>query len=182
MPQTKTKHGEGVNKKKAFFKVEVGEKFTEYKLVYGGLELWGRTVGTKENIKDIVRRIIQAHNEIPGGVANAAIVLANYIASMASINSEARALSGSVEVVCELGGSVSSVRLGVNLYYHADYDTGESGWRGEVEAVFRGNDGYIGDAIHEVLRSVDFGDTIDVVHLYRELLKVARHAVNASSY
>jgi hypothetical protein len=179
MAGTKTTHQEGPRKKTIFFKVNIGEKFTEYKAVYKDLELWGKTVGTKENIKDIVRRIISADNGVPDGVAVAAMGLANYIASTATINASSRVVMGIVEVVY---GPGDRLKLGAGLYHITDYNNGESRWRGEVEAVYHGNDGLIVNAIHKVAKSLVFGEYIDVVALYRALLTVARHAINASSY
>ena len=177
MSKTEVSQQEGLQKKKVFFRVKLGEKFTEYKAVYGRVELWGKTVGTRDNIKDIVRRIIRAPNGIPDSVTNAAIGLSNYIASMASINSSSRVVWGGVELVY---GPGCRLKLGVGLYYVTDYDTGKgSMWRGEVEAVYMGNDGYIGNAIHKVVRPIVFKE-IDVVWLYCGLLRVARHAINAS--
>jgi phage tail protein X len=179
MAETKTPRQEGSRKKTIFFKVNIGEKFTEYKAVYKDLELWGKTVGSKENIKGIVRRIISADNGVPDGVTMAARGLAIYIASMASINASSRVVMGAVEVPYGLDGRL---KLGASLYYITDYNKGESGWRGEVEAVYHGNDGLIDNAIHKVIRNVDFGPDVDVVALYRMLLAVARHAINASSH
>ena len=179
MAGAKTTHQGGPHKKTIFFRVNTGEKFTEYKAVYEDLELWGKTVGTKENIKDIVRRIISADNGVPDGVTKAAMGLANYIASMASINASARVVMGFVEVVY---GPGDRLKLGASLYYITDYNEGESVWRGEVEAVYHGNDGLIDNAIHKVVKRLEFSEVVDATRLYRELLKVARHAINASSY
>jgi hypothetical protein len=179
MAETKTTHQGGLHKKTIFFRVNTGEKFTEYKAVYEDLELWGKTVGTKENIKDIVRRIISADNGVPDGAAVAAVGLANYVATMATINASARVVMGAVEVAY---GPGDRLKLGAGLYYVTDYNDGESMWRGEVEAVYHGNDGLIDNAIHKVVKRLEFGEVVDATRLYRELLKVARHAINASSY
>lgn len=179
MAKTKIPQRAAQQKKKVFIKVKVGEKFTVYKAVCQELEIWGKTVGTKDNIKNIVRQIISAHKGITYGVDKAAIGLANYIASMALVNSSSRVVVGVVEVAL---GSGDTLKLGVGLYYVTDYDTGESGWRGEVGAVYFGNDGYIGNAIHKVVRRLDFKEVVDVARLYCELVRVARHAFNASAY
>jgi hypothetical protein len=179
MAETKNPLREARQKKKIFLTVKIGERFTEYKAVHQELEVWGKTVGTKDNIKDVVRRIIAAHKGITYGVDKAAIGLANYAASMASINTSSRVIWGGAEVAL---GSGDSLKLGVGLYYVTDYDTGDERWRCEVEAVFRGNDGLIGDAIHKVVSRLDFKEVVDVARLYRELLRVARHALNASAY
>jgi hypothetical protein len=178
MAETKTTRREGPHKKTIFLRVNTGEKFTEYKAVYKDLELWGKTVGTKENIKDIVRRIISADNGVPDGATKAAMGLANYVAITASINS-ARAVMGVVDVVY---GPGDRLKLGAGLYYITDYNNGESMWRGEVEAVYHGNDGLIDNAIHKVVKRLEFGEVVDATRLYRELINVARHAINASSY
>ncbi len=170
---------ESLQKIKIFLKVKLGKKYTEYKAVYKKLEIWGKTVGTKENVKDIVRRIISAPNTIlDSGVTRAVIGLANYVVSMISINSSSRVVWGVVEVACESG---DRLKLGASLYYVTDYDAGKSWWCGEVEAVYYGNDGLIGGAIHKVVRRFKFKEEADIVRLYRELLRVARHAINASS-
>jgi hypothetical protein len=179
MAETKTTHRGGPHKEKVFFKVNVGEKFTEYKAVYKDLELWGKTVGTKENIRDIVRRIISADNEVPVGVTMAAVGLANYIATTASVNASSRVVMGAVEVAY---GGLDRLKLGASLYYITDYNDGESAWRGEVEAVYHGNDGLIDNAIHKVVKRLEFSEVVDATRLYIELIKVARHAINASSY
>ena len=181
MAETQTKNREGPHKKTIFFKVNTGEKFTEYKAVYEDLELWGKTVGTKEDIKNVVRRIISADNGVPDSVAMAAMGLANYIALTASIsiNASIREVMGAVEVVYGLDGRL---KLGAGLYYITNYDDVESVWRGEVEAVYHGNDGLIDNAIHKVVKRLEFSEVVDATRLYRELLKVARHAINASSY
>jgi hypothetical protein len=179
MAETKTTNQGGPHKKTIFVRVNIGEKFTEYKAVYEDLELWGKTVGTKENIKDIVRRIISAGNGVTDGVTKAAIGLANYVATMASINASARVVMGAVEVVY---GPDDRLKLGASLYYITDYNEGESVWRGEVEAVYHGDDGLIDNAIHKVVKRLEFGEVVDATRLYHELLKVARHAINASSY
>jgi hypothetical protein len=165
--------------KRVFFKVKIGEKYTEYSAIHWELEIWGKTVGTKDNIKDVVRRIILARKGVTYGVDKAAIGLANYIASMASFDPGSRAIWGGAEVAL---GSGDTLELAVGLYYVTDYDSGDSWWRGEVEAVFYGNDGLVGDAVHKVVRRIDFREVVDVARLYRELVRVARHALNASSY
>jgi hypothetical protein len=179
MVRTKIPQPAAQQKKKVFIKVKIGERFTEYKAVHQDLEIWGKTVGTKENVKDVVRRIISARKGVTYGVDKAAIGLAYYIASMVSINSDSRVIWGGTEVAL---GSGDRLKLAVGLYYVTDYDAGESWWRCEVEAVFHGNDGLIGGAIHKVVRRLNFKEVVDVARLYRELLGVARHALNASAY
>jgi hypothetical protein len=179
MARTKIPQPTAQQKKKVFIKVKIGESFTEYKAVYQDLEIWGKTVGTKDNIKGIVRRIISAHKGVTYGVDKAAVGLAYYIASMVSINADSRVIWGGAEVALGSGGRL---KLAVGLYYMTNYDVGESWWRCEVEAVYYGNDGFIGNAIHKVVRRLNFKEVVDVARLYRELLGVARHAINASAY
>ncbi len=161
------------SKKKVFFKMKKGEKYTEYTAVYEGLEIRGRTVGEKNEIKDVVRRIILAESEPPEGVLKAAIGVASYVASNVTTNTRAREVWGVVAVEIGLG---DRLRLSAALY---QYDADESGWRGEVAAMFTGNDGLIDDAMHKVIKWMDFGEEVDIMALYRELLRVSRHAYNA---
>jgi hypothetical protein len=179
MAEIKISECKELRKKRVLFKVRVGENFTEYKAVYDGLEIWGKTVGTKENIKDLVKRIISAADTLPENAIRAAMGLANYVVSMASINPSARVVLGGVEVVY---GPGDRLKLGAGLYYITDYDVGGSRWRGEVEAVYYGNDGLTVNAVHKVVRRLDFKEVVDAVSLYRELLRVARHAINVSYY
>jgi hypothetical protein len=164
------------NKKKVYFKMKKGEKYTEYVAVYEGLEIRGRTVGEKNEIKDVVRRIILAESEPPEGVLKAAIGVASYVASTVTTNTRAEEVWGVVAVEIGLG---DRLRLSVVLYQHADNNTDESGWAGEVSAEFAGNDGLIDKAIHKVIKWMDFGEEVDIMALYRELLRVSRHAYNA---
>jgi hypothetical protein len=179
MAETKIPQWEVPQKKKVFFKVKIGEKYTEYKAAYEGLQFWGKTVGTKDSVKALVRRMILAENGVTEGIQKAAIALANFMSSSASIISESRLVWGGIEAAY---GIAERLKLAVGLYYDTDYDKGESSWRGEIEAVYRGNDGYIDDAVHKVVASVVFGESVDFMHLYRELLRAARHAINVCPY
>jgi hypothetical protein len=78
-------------------------------------------------------------------------------------------------------GDNESLKLSANLYYYIDNDTDECGWTGEVVASFSGYDGLVVDAYHRVTKRVDFGVDVDVMALFRMLLRAARHAYNAYS-
>ncbi len=173
MAKTKIPQWES-SKKKVFFKMKKGEKYTEYTAVYEGLEIRGRTVGEKFEIKDVVRRIILAESEPPESILKAAIGVASYVGSTVTINSRAKEVWGAVAVEVGLG---DKLRLNAMLY-HVD-NTDEIGWHGEVSALFVGSDGLINDAMHKVIKWMDFGEEVDIMALYRELLRVARHAYNA---
>jgi hypothetical protein len=164
------------SKKKIFFKMKKDEKYTKYTAVYEGLEIRGRTVGEKNEIKDVVRRIILAENEPPESVLKAAIGVASYVASTVTTNTRAKEVWGVVAVDIGLN---DRLRLYIVLYQYADNNTDESGWAGEVAAEFTGTDGLIDKATHKVIRWMNFGEDVDIMALYRELLRVSRHAYNA---
>jgi hypothetical protein len=174
MARTKIPQGEGQRKKKVFFKVRVGYEYTEYTAAYDGLEIEGLTMGDKKDIRDVVRRIILAVNDLPESVVRAAILLTNHITS--AVHSNAKVAWGGMGV--EFGDN-ESLKLGASLYYYIDDDNEGSGWAGEVVATFSGYDGLMVEGTHRVAKRVDFGEEVDVVGLYRTLLRVARHAYNA---
>jgi len=174
MVRTNTAQGENSNKRRVFFKVKVGSEYTEYKAVYSGIEFEGVTMGDKKDVKDVVRRMILAHAELPDYVVKAAIVVSSHISSAIT----SRAWEAWAGVGVEFGDD-ERLKLSASLYYYIDDDTDEAGWAGEVTASFSGYDGLMVDALHKVVKRVEFGPEVDVVGLYRMLLKVARHAYNA---
>jgi hypothetical protein len=165
---------ENTRKRKIFFKVRVGEEHTEYKAVYDGLELEGETMGDKNDIKDVVRRIILAPSDLPDSIVKAAITVTSHVSS--AIYSRAKEAWAGIGV--EFGDN-ESLKLSASLYYYIDDDTDESGWAGEVAASFSGYDGLVVDSYHRVIKRVDFGEDVDVMALFRMLVRVARHAYNA---
>jgi hypothetical protein len=174
MARTKNSQGDGQHKKKVLFKVKVGDEYTEYKAVYGDIQIEGHTMGDKKDIKDVVRRIILAHKELPDYVVRAAIMVTNHISSAV----QSRAWEAWAGVGVEFGDD-ERLKLSASLYYYIDDDADEAGWAGEVVATFSGYDGLMVDAGHRVIKNVDFGPDVDVMALYRALLTVARHAYNA---
>jgi hypothetical protein len=176
MAGTKTTSGESPNKKKVLFKVKVGDEYTEYKAVYGDIQIEGHTMGDKKDIKDVVRRIILAPNELPDYVVRAAVMVTNHISSAV----HSRAWEAWAGIGVEFGDD-ERLKLSASVYYYIDDDTDEAGWAGEVVATFSGYDGLMVDASHRVIKNVDFGPDVDVMALYRILLTVARHAYNAYS-
>jgi hypothetical protein len=176
MAGTKSSQGDGQHQKKVLFKIKVGDEYTEYRAVYGDIQIEGHTMGDKKDIKYVVRRIILAPNELPDYVVRAAIMVTNHISSAVHSNSRAWTVWAGVGV--EFGDD-EQLKLSASLYYYIDDDTDEAGWAGEVVATFSGYDGLMVDASHSVIKNVDFGPDVDVVALYRMLLAVARHAYNA---
>jgi hypothetical protein len=174
MVRTEIPQENGPRKKRMFLKVKVGSEHTEYKASYDGLEFEGVTMGDKKDVKDVVRRIILAPNDPPDFVVKAAIMVTNHVSSAA--HSRAWEAWGGVGV--EFGDD-EKLKLSASLYYYIDDDTNEAGWHGEVAATFSGYDGLLADSMHKVVKSIDFGESVDVVGLYRLLLRVARHAYNA---
>jgi hypothetical protein len=174
MVRTETPQENGPRKKRIFFKVKVGGEYTEYIAVWDGLEIEGVTMGDKNDVKDVVRRIIRARNELPDSIIKAAIMVTNHISS--AVNS--RVWEAWAGVGVEFGDD-ERLKLSASLYYYIDDDADEAGWAGEVVATFSGYDGLMVDATHRVVDKVDFGESLDVVGLYRLLLRVARHAYNA---
>jgi hypothetical protein len=172
MVRTNTTRGESPNKKKVLFKVKVGDEYTEYKAVYGDIQIEGHTMGDKKDIKDVVRRIILAPNELPDYVVRAAIMVTSHISSAV----HSRAWEAWAGIGVEFGDD-ERLKLSASLYYYIDDDV--AGWAGVVVATFSGYDGLMVDASHSVIKNVDFGPDVDVVVLYRMLLAVARHAYNA---
>jgi hypothetical protein len=63
------------------------------------------------------------------------------------------------------------------LTYYSDEKVSE--WRGYVEALAEGKDGKKSEGRHLVKRRVVFADDVSGFSLYRELMRVARHAYNA---
>jgi len=174
MAGTKTAQGQNPNKKRVFFKVKVGSEYTEYKAVYDGYEFEGVTMGDKKDVKDVVRRMILAPAELPDYVVKAAVMVSSHISSAVT----SRAWEAWAGVGVEFGDD-ERLKLSASLYYYIDDDTDEAGWAGEVVASFSGYDGLMVDASHKVVKRVEFGPEVDVMGLYRTLLKVARHAYNA---
>jgi hypothetical protein len=174
MVRTETPQENGSQKKRVFFKVKVGSEHTEYKAVYGGLEFEGVTMGDKKDVKDVVRRMILAYNDPPDSVNRAAILVTNHISS--AVYSRAKDAWAGMAVEF---GDYESITLSVRLYYYIDDETEERGWAGEAVATFSGNDGLVVDATHKVVKRLDFGENVDVVELFRLLMRVARHAYNA---
>jgi len=162
-------------KKRVFFKVKVGGEYTEYVASYERIQIEGITMGDKNDVRDVVRRIVRAANEPPEGVAKAAIRVVDYIAS--AVNSGAKVAWGGMAV--EFGDD-ERLKLGVSIHNIVVDDPEDlGGWSGEVVASFDGYDGFMVESFHKVVKRVLFGDEVDVVRLYRELLGVARHAYNA---
>jgi hypothetical protein len=176
MAGTKSSQGDGQHKMKVFFKIKVGDEYTEYKAVYGDIQIEGLTMGDKKDIKYVVRRIILAPNELPDYVVRAAIMVTNHISSAV----HSRAWEAWAGIGVEFG-DYEQLKLSASLYFYIDDDTDEAGWAGEVVATFSGYDGLMEDASHKVIKNVDFGPDVDAVALFRTLLRVARHAYNAYS-
>jgi hypothetical protein len=168
-------NGEGPTKKRVHLKVRVGEEHTEYTASYDGLEFEGVTMGGKDDVKAVVRRMIRAVNEPPDSVVKAVILVVNHVAS--TVNHGAKMTWGGLAV--EFGDD-ERLKLGVSLHYTDDDDSEESeGWAGELVATFSGYDGIMVDSFHKVQMSVSLGVQIDYIKLYRDLLRIARHAYNA---
>jgi hypothetical protein len=174
MAKQKTPHGERAHKKKIYLKVKISDEETQYKALYDGIQLEGITMGDKKDIKDLVRRIILARSDPPDSVIRAAILVVNHISSAVHSDSK-HAWAG---VTMEFG-DYESISLSADLYYYIDDETEERGWAGEAVATFSGNDGLMVDSTHKVIKSLDFGEALDVMELFRVLVKVARHAYNA---
>jgi hypothetical protein len=175
MARGNTEHGEGPTKKKVFLKVRVGEEHTEYTAAYDGLKFEGVTMGDKDDVKAVVRRMIRAVNELPDSVVKAAILVVNHVAS--TVSHGAKMTWGGLAV--EFGDD-ERLKLGASLSYIVDDDPEEpEGWVGELMATFSGYDGIMVDSFHKVQMSVSLGVQIDYIRLYRDLLRIARHAYNA---
>ncbi len=173
MAEAKIPQGEKP-RKKVFFKIKVGEEYTEYTAFYESLKIEGVTMGDKKDIKDVVRRIIFGDNELPEKIIRAAMGVASYVVS--AIHTGAEEAWGGMAV--EFGDD-ERLKLSAELYYHIDDNEDLSGWAGEVVATFAGYDGLMVDAIHKVSKSVSFGKDVNAIELYRALLEVAKHAYNA---
>jgi len=164
---------QGPTKKRVFLKVKVGEEYTEYVASYEGVQIEGLTMGGKEDIKDVVRRVIRAYNEPPDIVVRAAVSVVNHV--MSAVRLGAKVVWGGVGV--EFGDD-ERLKLSVYLYSYIDDETDQHGWEGEVVASFSGYDGIMVDSSHKVVKKVSYGREIDYMGLYRELIKVARYAYN----
>jgi hypothetical protein len=174
MDRTKNPQGESPQKKKVLFKVKVGDEYTEYKAVYDGLEIEGETMGDKNDVKDVVRRIILAREDLLDDAVKAAVMVSSHISSAVY----SRAKNAWAGVAVEFGDN-ELLELSANLYYYIDDETDDRGWAGRVEAVFSGYDGLVVDATHRVVKKVEYGEDVDVMGLFKALLRVARHAYNA---
>ena len=170
MTRAKIPQGE---RKKVFFKIKVGEEYTEYEAAYNGLKIEGVTMGDKNDVRDVVRRIISARREPPERVVKAATGVVSYVVS--AIHLGAKDVWGGMAV--EFGDD-ERLKLSVNIYYYIDDDNDTSGWAGEVAATFDGYDGLVIDATHKVSKSVSFKE-VNAAALHKTLLEVAKHAYNA---
>jgi hypothetical protein len=174
MAKQKIPHGEPTHKKKVYLKVKVSDEETQYKALYDGLEIEGVTMGDKNDIRDLVRRIILAPSDPPDNVIRAAILVTSHISS--AIYSRAKHAWAGVTVEF---GDYESISLSARLYYYIDDETEERGWAGDASATFSGNDGLVVDSTHKVVKSLDYGEEVDVMDLFRTLVRLARHAYNA---
>jgi len=174
MAEGENPRGERRPKKKLRLKVKTDIEYTEYEASYDCLQIDGITIGDKNDVKLIVRRIISAPREPPEFVVKAGVMVTNHISG--AINSRAREAWAGVGV--EFGDN-ESLRLSASLHFYIDDDTEEAGWVGEAKADFSGFDGYMVDSSHSVVKRLSFGKEVDVMAVYRALLVVARHAYNA---
>jgi len=174
MARSKTTPEEGPTKKRVFLKVRAGGAETEYTAVYEDLEFGGLTRGGKDDVKKVLRRIIRAYNEPPEDVVKAAIMVINHILSAVNLGIKEAWAGVSVEL-----GDNDKLTLRIYLYHYIDNEKDESGWAGEVKASFSGYDGMLVDSSHTVIKRVNYGEDVDAMGLYRELIRVARHAYNA---
>jgi hypothetical protein len=183
MAKNNIKHREGRIKRRVFLKVVAGEGHTKYLAAYEGLEIEGVTKGGKDDVKEVLRRIIRAPNEPPDAVVRAAILVVNHI--MSAVHSDVREVVSGVGI--DLSDDNEMLKLKARLRYYVDNKTDhaflQTGWTGVVVASFFGHDGIAADSNHKVIKRVEYGRELDVIGLYRELVRVARHAYNAwSSY
>jgi hypothetical protein len=174
MVRSKITPEEGPTKKKVFLKVRAGGAETEYTAVYKDLEIGGLTRGGRSDVKKVLRRIIRAYNDLPEDVVRAAITVINHILSAVNLGVKEAWGGVSVEV-----GDNDKLTLRISLYHYIDNERDESGWAGEIKASFIGYDGLFADSSHTVIKRVNYGEDIDAMSLYRELIRVARHAYNA---
>jgi hypothetical protein len=174
MASSKITPEEGPTKRKVFLKVRVSGAETEYTAAYEGLEFGGLTRGGKDDVKKVLRRIIRAYYEPPEDVVKAAVTVINHILSAVNIGAKEAWAGVSVELEDK-----DKLTLRIYLYHYIDNERDESGWAGEVKASFFGYDGMLPESTHTVIKRVDYGEDVDAFSLYRELIRVARHAYNA---
>jgi hypothetical protein len=153
---------------------EENETGTYYDAKYEklGLRFTGVT-GVNANVRHIIRRMIEARNNPPEGVASVVSSVAESIRMM--VNSGAKRVSVSVDV--DLGDGELLV-VWVSAKYAKDYVDGFAGWSVSLGSKFLGPDGYDDGAEHEVSKSI-IAKELDFAALGSELHAIVKAAYNA---
>jgi hypothetical protein len=160
-------------KTKSFFEVHTTKDGTQYMAVRGDIEVSGFTTSkTRAVVERIVERIVNAGIEPPPNVSMVADRLADYVVSMIT-----QFGSDYVSIATTVKAGEAKLTLSVYLTLYADEKVYE--WRGHVEVLVDGRDGKKSEGRHLVKRRVVFTDNVSGFSLYRELMRVARHAYNA---
>jgi hypothetical protein len=129
--------------------------------------------GVDADVRRIIRRMIEARNNPPEGVASVVSSVIESIRMM--VNSGAQRVTVSIDV--DLGGDEMLV-IWANAKYVEDYVDGLKGWRVSLGVKFMGPDGYDDGAEHEVSKSI-IAKELDFAALDSELRTLARMAYNA---
>jgi len=160
-------------KTKSFFEVHTTKDGTQYMAMRGDIEVSGFTTSrTRAVVERIVERVFEASREPPPNVSMVADKLTDYVVAMITqFGSEYVSVSTTVKA------GEAKMTFSISLTYYSDEKVSE--WRGYVEALAEGKDGKKSEGRHLVKRRVVFADDVSGFSLYRELMRVARHAYNA---
>jgi hypothetical protein len=159
--------------------IEVGET-TSYVASYEDLWFEGDTEGEEVDVREVLRRMLEAREEPPEDVKSLVSVVVVYIELMTNMG--VRYVTTSAGMKLPEGGLVG---IRVNVFY-VDEEDGEEdgayeGWVVLLKALFEGFDGYSYDASHEIMKKLRPGKNIDFNGLQNELASLIRKAYNAHS-
>jgi len=161
------------SKIRIILKTKKSDEFTDYEAKVGGvMELSGYTQGGRDQVKQVIRRVLKAERPLPRRVEEiAANVVRHVLLWIEVYKVEGVAAGMTVEL-----GEYSDITIYAALYYEAG-----RGWVAELRAVFDGFDGFTYSARHRVVKEVKLGRRLDnsTDLLLRELMKLARYAYNA---
>jgi len=137
-----------------------------------GIRFSGVT-GVDADVRRIIRRMIEARNNPPEGVAS---IVSSVVESIRmAVNSGAKRVTMSVDV--DLGGD-EMLTIWASAKYVRDDVYGLKGWRVSLGIKFIGPDGYDDGAEHEVSKSI-IAKELDFAALDSELRTLAKMAYNA---
>ena len=160
-------------KTKIILKVKKSDWFIDYEAKVGGvMELSGYTQGGRDQVKQVIRRVLKAEKPLPRRVEEIATNVVRHIALWVEVYKVEGAAAG---MTADLG-EYSSITIYAALYYETD-----RGWMAELRAVLDGSDGFTHNARHRVVKTVKLGRELDgrIDMLLKGLMKVARHTYNA---